>query len=130
MSIDHNGVDKSGGLQIKAGDNITGLRLIAAYGTGTIRGSIRTEGGALPENTYVDVSFFRPGNAQPVKYQQVDARGRFVFERVPPGNYELRATVYLNNKQVTTKQSVVASNGTVTEVTLTVDLNEAPIPKP
>jgi hypothetical protein len=130
MSIDHNGVDKSGGLQIKAGDNITGLRLIAAYGTGTIRGNIRVEGGALPENTFVDVSFFRPGNAQPVKYQQVDARGRFVFERVPPGNYELRATVYLNNKQVTTKQSVVASNGTVTEVTLTVNLNESPTPKP
>ena len=128
LSIDHNGVDKSAGLQITPGENITGLRLLAAYGTGTIRGSIRTEGGTLPEGTYVDVQFFRPSNPHAIGYQQVDARGRFAFERVPPGNYEITATVYMNNKRGTAKQSVVASNGTVTEVTLTVNLNEAPKP--
>lgn len=130
MSIDHNGVDKNAGIQINAGENISGLRIVAGYGTGSIRGSIRTESGALVEGTYVDVQFFRPGNAHSIGHQQVDARGRFAFERVPPGNYDILATVYLNNRRITAKQSVVASNGTVTEVTLTVNLNESPTPKP
>ena len=130
LSIDHNGVDKSAGIQVNAGENISGLRIVAGYGTGSIRGSIRSEGGALAEGTFVDVQFFRPGNQHKVGYQQVDARGRFVFERVPPGNYEIVATAYLNNNRITSKQSVVASNGTVTEVTLTINLNESPRPQP
>jgi uncharacterized protein (DUF2141 family) len=131
LSIDLNGVDKSAGIQITSGENISGVRLVVGYATGTIRGSVRAEGGTLPSNVYVYVALVRPGNALTITSTRMDARGRFVFERVPPGNYEVVVTAYLdNNKRVTARQSVVASNGTLTEVTVTLNLNETPPPKP
>jgi hypothetical protein len=61
MAIDHNGVDKSQGFQIKEGESLSGVRLVAGYGTGTIRGTVRVEGGTLPAGTYMDAAFIRPG---------------------------------------------------------------------
>ena len=130
LSIDLNGVDKSGGIQIKAGENVSGVRLVVGYGTGTIRGTLRTEGGTLAIGTYVGVAFSRPGNPFTIAWSRVDARGRFAFERVPPGNYDLAVTAYLDNRRVTARQPVVASDGTITEVTVTLNLNETPPPKP
>jgi hypothetical protein len=130
LSIDVNGADKSRGIKIGAGENISGVRLIVGYGTGTIRGSVRIEGGSLPPGTYLRVAISRPGNSFTIRYAQVDARGRFVFERVPAGNYEVAVTAYLDNKQATARQPIVASDGTITEVTLTLNLSEAPPPKP
>ena len=130
LSVDVNGADKSSGIKITAGENIFGVRLIVGYGTGTIRGSVRTEGGSLPPGTYLRVAISRPGNSFTIRYAQVDARGRFVFERVPPGNYEVAVTAYLDNKPVTARQPIVASDGTITEVSLTLNLTEAPPPKP
>jgi hypothetical protein len=131
LSVDLNGVDKSPGIQVTAGENISGVRLVVGYGTGTIRGSVRGEGGALSPDIYVYVALVRPGNALTITSTRNDARGRFVFERVPPGNYEVVVTAYLdNNKRVTARQPVVTSDGAITEVTFTLNLNEAPTPKP
>jgi len=128
LSVDINGADKSSGIKITAGENISGVRLVVGYGTGTIRGSVRTEGGSLPPDTYLRVAISRPGNPFAIRYAQVDARGRFVFEKLPAGNYEVAVTAYLDNKQVTARQPIVASDGTITEVTLTLNLNEPPKP--
>jgi len=128
LSVDINGADKSSGIKITAGENISGVRLVVGYGTGTIRGSVRTEGWSLPPDTYLRVAISRPGNPFAIRYAQVDARGRFVFEKLPAGNYEVAVTAYLDNKQVTARQPIVASDGTITEVTLTLNLNEPPKP--
>jgi uncharacterized protein (DUF2141 family) len=130
LSVDLNGADKSQGIQLTAGENISGVRLVVGYGTGTIRGNIRTEGGTLSPGTYVSAAFLRPGNPFTIAYTRVDVRGRFVFERVPPGYYEVVVTAYLDNRRVTARQPVVASNGTITEVTVTLNLGETPPPKP
>jgi hypothetical protein len=130
LSVDVNGADKSSGIKIAAGEDVSGVRLIVGRGTGTIRGSVRTEGGTLPPGTYIGASFLRPGNPFTIRYGQVDARGHFVFERVPAGNYEVAVTVYLDNRRVTARQPIVASDGTITEVTLTLNLNETSPPKP
>jgi hypothetical protein len=130
LSIDLNGADKSAGIQVAAGDNVSGVRLVAGYGTGTIRGSVRTEGGTLPPGSSVHAAFVRPGNPFTIAFTRVDARGQFVFERVPPGNYEVAVTGYLDSRRVTARQPVVASDGTITEITITLNLNETPLPKP
>jgi hypothetical protein len=131
LSIDVNGADKSSGIKLAAGENVSGVRLIVGRGTGTIRGSVRTEGGTLATGTYISAAFLRPGNPFNIAYTRVDARGRFVFERVPAGNYEVAVTAYLdNNRRVTARQPIVASDGTITEVTLTLNLSEASPPKP
>lgn len=130
LSVDLNGADKSQGIQLTAGENISGVRLVVGYGTGTIRGAIRIEGGTLTPGAYVSAAFVRPGNPLTIAYTRVDARGRFVFDRVPAGNYEVVVTAYLDNRRVTARQPVVASNGTITEVTVTLNLSETPPPKP
>ena len=130
LGIDVNGADKSRGIKIAAGDNITGVRLLVSRGTGTIRGSVRIEGGTLPPGTDVQVGYSRIGNPITLGSAKVDALGRFVFERVPPGNYEVAVNAYLDKGRVTARQSIVASDGTITEVTVTLNLSETSPTKP
>ena len=65
----------------------SGVRLVFAYGTGSIRGEVKAEGGGLPEGLTLIVRSPTRG-ARPFS-STVDARGRFVVENLPPGNYEL-----------------------------------------
>jgi len=126
LAIDQNGVDKSQGMQVKEGENISGLRLVAGYGTGIMRGTVRVEGGTLAPGAYLDVAFTRSGSSLTIAHTQTDARGQFVFERVPPGNYEVGVTAYLSTGRVTARQTVVTSNGVTTEVTIPLNLNAKP----
>ena len=126
LAIDQNGVDKSQGLQIKEGEDISGLRLVTGYGTGTIRGTVRVEGGALPAGAYMDAAFIRPGSSVTIGHTRMDARGQFVFERVPPGNYDVGVNAYLPTGRVSARQAVVTSNGVTTEVTITLNLSAKP----
>ena len=130
LGIELNGVDKSRGIEISPGEDISGLRVLAAYGTGTIRGTVRVEGGTIPSEQYLSASFSRPGSSFVIAYSRVDARGRFVFDHVPAGNYEVVVTMYVDRKTVTARQPVVASNGVVSEVTLTLNLTPGPAPGP
>jgi hypothetical protein len=126
LAIDQNGVDKSQGIQLKEGENISGLRLVLGYGTGIIRGTVRVEGGTLPPGTYIDAAFIRPGSSLTIGHTRVDARGQFVFERVPPGNYEVGVNAYLPSGRVSAQQPVVTSNGVSTEITVTLNLKPGP----
>jgi hypothetical protein len=132
LAIELNGVDKSQGLEISPGKNISGLRILAGYGTGTIRGTVRVEGGTIPSEQYISASFARPGSHNMIAYTRVDSRGRFVFDHVPAGNYEVVVTMYLEKleKAITAHQPVVASNGVVSEVTLTLNPTPGPAPGP
>ena len=126
LAVEQNGVDRSQGIQVKEGENISGLRLVTGYGTGTIRGTVRVEGGTLPAGTYMDAAFIRPGSSLTIAHTRTDARGQFVFERVPSGNYEVGVNAYLPTGRVSARQAVVTSNGVTTEVTITLKLNANP----
>lgn len=130
LSIDVNGVDKSRGIEITAGENISGVRLVVGYGTGTIRGSIRVEGGVLPTGTYVYVGLVRQGGGLTITDTRTDARGHFVFDRVPPGNYEIVVTAYLDKLRVTARQPVFVGEGSISESAITLNLAEGAPPKP
>lgn len=130
LSIDQNGVDKGQGIQIREGENISGIRIVVGYGTGTIRGTVRIEGDTLAASTYMEAAFVRPGSPLTIGYTRVDARGHFVFERVPPGNYEVAVNAYLQGRRVSARRAVVASNGVATEVTITLNLSASPKPGP
>jgi len=130
LSMDVNGADKSRGIEITPGENVSGVRITVGYGTGTIRGTVQVEGGAIPSGQYISASFTRTGSPLVISYTRIDARGRFVFEHVPPGNYEVVVTAYVDRKSVTARQSVVSSNGVVTEVTFALNLSPGPTPGP
>jgi carboxypeptidase family protein len=130
LAIDHNGVDKSQGIQLKEGENISGLRLLLGYGTGVIRGTVRIEGGTLPAGTYIGAAVIRPGSPLTISHTQVDERGRFLFERMPPGNYEVGVNAYPQGRAISARQAVVTSNGVTTEITVTLNVSTNPKPGP
>ena len=126
LAIEHNGIDKSTGFQIRDAEDVSGVRLIFGYGTGIIRGTVRVEGGTLPAGTHMDAAFIRPGSPLTIAHTRVDSRGQFVFERVPPGNYEVGVNAYLKTGRVSARQMVATSNGVVTEITVTLNLSANP----
>jgi hypothetical protein len=126
LAIEQNGIDRSNEIQLKAGENISGIRVVAGFGTGIIRGTVKIEGGTLPSGTYLDAAFIRPGSSLTIGHTRVDARGQFVFERVPPGNYEVGVNAYLPSGRVSARQAVVTSNGVATEITVTLTVTPKP----
>ena len=122
------GVEQPEGIELTAGASVTGVRLVFAYGTGSIRGEVKVEG-TLPEATtlLLNVRSASGENKGLNRFVEVDARNRFVLENVPPGSYELtlRATT-AEGKNATTiqsvKQNVTVSNGAEAHVTIVLDL--------
>jgi len=91
MRTEMNGVDQKDGITVTAGAQITGVRLVFAFGTGSIRGEVKVEGGVLPAGLTLRV-IIRSGTGEMgriVSGAEVDARGQFLAENIPPGTYEL-----------------------------------------
>jgi hypothetical protein len=57
----------------------------------------------------------------------VDERGNFLIEGVPPGSYEISASV-MGRVRKTVKQPVTLTDGVVTDVRITVDVGTPPNP--
>jgi hypothetical protein len=72
------------------------------------------------------VSARRPSASEPtLPGAEVDARGRFVMEGMPPGEYQLRLggnTGRSNQRIPVVVQNVNVTNGVETQVTLVLDL--------
>jgi hypothetical protein len=134
LRIERDGVAKPDGVEIKDGEDVTGVRLIVRYATGTIRGVIRVENGELPANARFAVWLSHreldpPEQRGLQNHTEIDSRGRFVIEGLSAGTYEINASIATLNSRVrppTTVQQVTVVEGAVTSVTLTVNLEPAP----
>jgi hypothetical protein len=78
----------------------------------------------------VYVGLARQGSGLTITDTRTDARGHFVFDRVPPGNYEIVVTAYLDNRRVTARQPVFVGEGSISESAITLNLAEGAPPKP
>jgi protocatechuate 3,4-dioxygenase beta subunit len=123
------GVDQEDGIELAAGAQVSGVRLVFAHATGSIRGEVKIEGGVLPEGASLQLSVRAAGNNTPGldRYIEVDARGRFVSETIPPGTYELTlrgATTDPNQPRLfePVKRTITVANGTESRVIFVVDL--------
>ena len=95
LRIERESVELPREIDLAAGDQVTGIKVVMGYGTGVIRGQLNVVGGTLsPEARFmilpnrVGVS----GNTiiGPNGNIFADARGRFVVEGVLPGEYEIQ----------------------------------------
>jgi 5-hydroxyisourate hydrolase-like protein (transthyretin family) len=113
-------------LQVKDGDSVTGVRIVIAYGSASLRGVINVENGALPAGARFMVRLTKPGeNNSNIRPPQVDARGHFLLEGLPAGVYEVTAYIIgVPGKQnrPSAKQNVTLADGVIMDVTLTIDL--------
>ena len=125
-----NGVEQPEGIELTAGGEIKGVRVIFAYGTGSVHGDVKIEGGALANGTTLSVTL-RPAtgnNRRFTRQLELDARFHFALENIPPGNYELSVRAATSDgKDVPgyepVKQSVTVANGADAQVTLVFDVN-------
>jgi hypothetical protein len=131
LRIERDGMIQPRGIEIKAGDQISGIKVVLSYGTGSIRGQIKYENGVLPAGARVGVLFKKAGETEPaMRGSSVDVRGHFLIEGIAAGTYELNVSVNVNSgrRPPPVKQMVNVADGAVTDVELTVDLQPAPNP--
>ncbi len=100
------GIEQREGIEVNAGAKITGVRLVFAYGAGSIRGEIRSEDGTLPAGQALHVSLRSATGGARQLGGVVDARGHFVVENIPPGTYEISVMTFGPNQTASTYEPV------------------------
>ena len=126
--IEHQGVAQNREIEIQPGQDVSGVRVFVTYGTGSVRGQIKIEGGTLPSDIMLRVALTREGATG--GFAQVDSRGRFVIQHVVAGKYEAVLQIISLGSQTALprglprmqRQPVIVVDNTETEVTFTVDL--------
>jgi hypothetical protein len=132
LRVERDGVAQPRGLELKAGEQVTGVKIVLKYGTGSIRGEVKFENGPLPPGARVSVwitqsdDSTRGGSAR-----GLDSRGRFLIEGVAAGTYELNVNAQIpqsHRPPTIVKQTVTVTDGAVTDVAVTLDLLQRPEP--
>ena len=130
LRLERDGVPVRDGLTLSVGERVTGLRVVVAYGTGSIKGQIKVEGGVLPTRMNWNLTVRRAdGDGQELR-QMIDARGHFWVKNLPPGLYEITAEAdYVEIPGVTPspypapiKQTVTVTNNAELQVLMVLDL--------
>jgi protocatechuate 3,4-dioxygenase beta subunit len=136
IRIERDGVSQPNGIDVGPGEQITGIRVIFAFGKCIVRGQIVVTGGALPENVVFFVMSRRvdgPRQDVATRPTRADARGYFVLEGLTPGQYELQGMISFmgppppewGRRPRSVKQTVEVANGQAAQVTMTLDLSRA-----
>jgi protocatechuate 3,4-dioxygenase beta subunit len=128
--IEREGLVQSQGIDMRPGENATGVRVYLSYGSGTIRGQIKVEGGTLPSEAMIFVMLTHDG-APTRSSSPVDSRGRFLIQNLPAGAYQVVMQIFNMGRSTTARnmpqpqrQEITVMDGTETEVSFTVDLGK------
>jgi len=135
-------IERDGGLQTRVidlapGQNVSGLKIFFAFGTGVVRGQLMVEGGTLPTDAMIFIGLARQGEQAQINglSGQADSRGRFLIKSVSPGTYDVVLQIIsLGSLQVprgfqrVQKQTVTVVEGSDTEVNFTIDLSRKDVP--
>jgi hypothetical protein len=133
--IERNGAVTGEGVTIRAGEQVTGVRVVLAYSALAIRGELKVVGGALPASLRFQVTARRVDqSAQSMLSAEVDARSQFHLEGAPPGEYEIglfpatglygeRLDAQIASLISSVKERVVVGAGSQPSVVLVLDLS-------
>lgn len=128
LRIQYNGVEQNEGIEVRAGDQISGVQLVLGKASGVVRGQVSVQGGQLTGGERLLVIAQKIGSIPPLgSYEaDVDANGRFILGNLLPGNYELRLSLNSASQPPpgfpAAKQIVTILNETPVDVTLVLDL--------
>ncbi|MEN3327488.1 MAG: hypothetical protein V7638_2295 [Acidobacteriota bacterium] len=131
--VERSGVVQGRGVDIKEGEEISGVRVFVAYGNATIHGAVELASGTLPagmrfyvwvRNMSEDPAIASSSNVS----ADVDARGQFVIEGLLPGTYEVNAGIMSQDTRMnfSAKKQLVVTAGSVNDMTLSVDISPNP----
>ena len=129
--IERDGVVQPRGIEVKEGEQVSGIRVVLDYGTAVLRGRVNIQNGTLPPGTRIMVRLATPGDLPSnLRSPAVDERFRFVADGIPAGTYEVTVMAVGSASRLTkpVRQQVVLQNNSVTEVTINLDLSEGAKP--
>jgi 5-hydroxyisourate hydrolase-like protein (transthyretin family) len=115
--IERDGAPLADGLQVTAGETITGLRIVLALGSATIRGEIKVEGGTLPDDIGMNIRAKPANKTQNDGYGSVDARGKFLIENLNSGSYDLVVETFMNRPPYGKPSVTLQTNAKTVQVT-------------
>jgi hypothetical protein len=139
LGVERDGIRLPGWIEVAAGEQVTGLRLIVAYGAGVVRGQVQIVGGALPEGARLNVSASRadlPGRPRSASVISVDARGRFLIEGLATGVHEITLMAFVQSPSggnlqsplgLPVRQTISVTSGAESLVTLVLDLKASSV---
>jgi hypothetical protein len=134
-----NGVQQQRGIPLNLGDQLSGVRLVAAYADGIVEGTVSYQNGTPPPGLRVFARVTPNGQTQGrganLGGANVDSRGHFIIENVPAGSYNLVVTAFAApvgrgrprqqpQQPVSTQQQVMVNEGQVSNVTAVLDLSQ------
>jgi len=127
--IEHNGAPVGEEIEIDAGEQVTGVRVILLYGGLTFRGEVKVVGGTLPDG--YDSAVIARRTDQYVQYERyavIDARGQFAIENLAPGAYEISIILRHPDPEIvkrfpSVKNRVFVGSDNQQPVTFVVDLS-------
>lgn len=135
LRVEQDGVMQHYGIEIGAGENVSGVRVVIGYGTGVVRGQIKIQGGERPPDLRFRVLARRLDDERTLTpVAMPDIRGSFRFENLMAGQYEIEVqSMYVTPSagppapgrlppKTLAKQNITVVDGAETEVTLTIDL--------
>ncbi len=125
------------GIEIGLGEQVTGVRVVLAYGALTLRGEVKMAGGALPAGQRLFTNVRKTDQSSQFQSSlgaEVDARGQFLIENLTPGEYEVKVFPIANpggdriDPQImrafsSVKERVLVSGDNQPPVTIVVDLS-------
>src|SRR5262245_32065010 len=125
LRVERDGIPIPDEITLAPGERVTGLRIVVAYGTGSIRGQVKMEGGALPDKRMWAVKALR-ADGKEIYFDLIDAKGYFWIKGLVAGEYEVIAEAdYVEVPGLTpspypplVKKKVTVVNGKETETTL------------
>jgi protocatechuate 3,4-dioxygenase beta subunit len=121
LRLEIKGVPVREAIEIKTGEQITGVRAILAQATGALRGRVNVVGGALPEGAVLAVMVRNQnGNEQQQRTVGLDSSNGFLVHGLPAGDYEIVVTLKTSWADATiigapVRQPVTIKNGTTAE---------------
>jgi hypothetical protein len=132
--IERNGTPVIEGIEIDAGEHVTGVRVVLLYGALTLRGAMKVVGGAMPAGYGFYATARRTDqNPQYLRLALIDERGQFGFENMAPGEYEIGIEPFphsfphsieeIRQRFSSVKQKVVVGSDNQQPFTLVVELS-------
>jgi protocatechuate 3,4-dioxygenase beta subunit len=99
IRVERDGAGGGNRIELPAGGHITGIRATIIYAGGRIRGQVKFEGGSLPAGVrgmvFAQLLLEDSPDSPPPPPNSgaaLDERGRFLIQRLRPGEYELTLT--------------------------------------